>query len=427
MARTISNIRWRVAGVVTLDTVNNYMDRMTLSVVIIQVQVALSISESQYATLNSLFLFAYAVMYAVGGRLIDRLGTYTGFLVINVFWALAVIAHGFSNSFVGLAVSRFLLGVGEGGGFPASSKAVSEWFPARERSTAFGLFNTGSSIGSVIAVPLFSFIMIALGWRWVFFVAGGLGLLWSLYWAFFYRLPHEHPNITPEELELITAAHREEADVVAGQSESATEPPPRWRTLLTHPELRCLLAIKFLTDPVWYFYIFWIPKYLFDVRGFNIAEVGYFAWIPYAAAGVGSLLGGWLSSWLLGRGRSLDRARKITLGLGAALMPAAALVVSVPAGVAILFISLAFAGHQIWNVVVQTLPADLYPKSQVGSVAGLIGSAGAFGGMAFAAVVGWILASSGSYAPIFAIVSLLHPLSFGLILWAIPRIRRLHA
>ena len=154
MARPIRNIRWRVAGVVTLDTANNYMDRMTLSVVIIQVQVVLSISESQYATLNSLFLFAYAIMYAVGGRLVDRLGTYAGFLLINVFWALAVIAHGFSNGFVGLAVSRFLLGVGEGGGFPASSKAVSEWFPARERSTAFGLFNTGSSIGSVIAVPL---------------------------------------------------------------------------------------------------------------------------------------------------------------------------------------------------------------------------------------------------------------------------------
>ena len=426
MARTISNIRWRVAGVVTLDTVNNYMDRMTLSVVIIQVQVVLSISESQYATLNSLFLFAYAIMYAVGGRLVDRLGTYTGFLIINVFWALAVIAHGFSNSFVGLAVSRFLLGVGEGGGFPASSKAVSEWFPARERSTAFGLFNTGSSIGSVIAVPMFSFIMIALGWRWVFFVAGGLGLLWSLYWAFFYRLPHEHPRITPEELELISAAHREEVADAGDKAEGSAEEAPRWRALLAHRELRCLLAIKFLTDPVWYFYIFWIPKYLFDVRGFNIAEVGYFAWIPYAAAGCGSLFGGWLSSRLLGRGRSLDGARKITLGLGAALMPAAALVVSVPAGVAILFISLAFAGHQIWNVIVQTLPADLYPKSQVGSVAGLIGSAGAFGGMVFAAIVGWILASSGSYAPIFAIVSLLHPVSFGLILWAIPRIRRLH-
>ncbi|HJO05094.1 MAG TPA: MFS transporter [Acidobacteriota bacterium] len=420
MARTINNIRWRVAGVVTLDTVNNYMDRMTLSVVIIQVQVALSISESQYATLNSLFLFAYAIMYAVGGRLIDRLGTYAGFLLINVFWALAVIAHGFSTGFVGLAISRFLLGVGEGGGFPASSKAVSEWFPARERSTAFGLFNTGSSIGSVIAVPLFSFIMIAWGWRWVFFVAGGLGLLWSLYWAFFYRLPDQHPCITPEELELITAAHHEEAAGVADRE-------PRWRELFTHRELRCLLTIKFLTDPVWYFYIFWIPKYLFDVRGFNIAEVGYFAWIPYAAAGGGSLLGGWVSSWLLGRGQSLDRARKITLGLGAALMPAAALVVSVPAGVAILFISLAFAGHQIWNVVVQTLPADLYPKSHVGSVAGLIGSAGAFGGMAFAALVGWMLASSGSYAPIFVIVSLLHPVSFGLILWAIPEVRRLGA
>ena len=203
------------------------------------------------------------------------------------------------------------------------------------------------------------------------------------------------------------------------------EEGPRWLTLFAHRELRCLLVIKFLTDPVWYFYIFWIPKYLFDVRGFNIAEVGYFAWIPYAAAGCGSLFGGWLSSRLLGRGQSLDRARKITLGLGAALMPAAALVVSVPAGIAILFISLAFMGHQIWNVVVQTLPADLYPKSQVGSVAGLIGSAGAFGGMAFARPGGL---DSGLVRQLRADIRHRQPAAPGVVrahLWAIPRIRRL--
>jgi ACS family hexuronate transporter-like MFS transporter len=338
-------------------------------------------------------------------------------LLINVFWALAVIAHGFSNGFLGLAISRFLLGIGEGGGFPASSKAVSEWFPARERSIAFGMFNTGSSIGSLIAVPLFSFIMLTLGWRAVFFVAGGLGLLWSLYWAFFYSLPEEHPNITDEELELITNAHREEA---------AEEPvvQVRWLDLFRDRAVMGLIAVKFLTDPVWYFYIFWIPKYLFDERGFDIAQVGYFAWIPYAAAGFGSMLGGWLSSWFIRKGRSLNLARKLTLGFGAALMPAAIMVVSVPVSLAIVFISLAFMGHQIWNVVIQTLPADLYPKSHVGSVAGLIGSSGAFGGMVFAAFVGWLLASAGSYAPVFAIAGLLHPISFAILLLMIPRIRR---
>ena len=396
MDKKIKGLRWRVAGILTLDTINNYMDRMTLSVVIIQIQASLAITDSEFAMLNSLFLLAYAIMYAGGGRLVDLLGTYIGFLLINVFWALAVIAHGFSNGFLGLAISRFLLGIGEGGGFPASSKAVSEWFPARERSIAFGMFNTGSSIGSLIAVPLFSFIMLTLGWRAVFFVAGGLGLLWSLYWAFFYSLPEEHPNITDEELELITNAHREEA---------AEEPvvQVRWLDLFRDRAVMGLIAVKFLTDPVWYFYIFWIPKYLFDERGFDIAQVGYFAWIPYAAAGFGSMLGGWLSSWFIRKGRSLNLARKLTLGFGAALMPAAIMVVSVPVSLAIVFISLAFMGHQIWNVVIQTLPADLYPKSHVGSVAGLIGSSGAFGGMVFAAFVGWLLASAGSYAPVFAI------------------------
>ncbi len=417
MDKKIKGLRWRVAGVLTLDTINNYMDRMTLSVVIIQIQASLAITDSEFAMLNSLFLLAYAIMYAGGGRLVDLLGTYIGFLLINVFWALAVIAHGFSNGFLGLAISRFLLGIGEGGGFPASSKAVSEWFPARERSIAFGMFNTGSSIGSLIAVPLFSFIMLTLGWRAVFFVAGGLGLLWSLYWAFFYSLPEEHPNITDEELELITNAHREEA---------AEEPvvQVRWLDLFRDRAVMGLIAVKFLTDPVWYFYIFWIPKYLFDERGFDIAQVGYFAWIPYAAAGFGSMLGGWLSSWFIRKGRSLNLARKLTLGFGAALMPAAIMVVSVPVSLAIVFISLAFMGHQIWNVVIQTLPADLYPKSHVGSVAGLIGSSGAFGGMVFAAFVGWLLASAGSYAPVFAIAGLLHPISFAILLLMIPRIRR---
>ena len=417
MDKKIKGLRWRVAGILTLDTINNYMDRMTLSVVIIQIQASLAITDSEFAMLNSLFLLAYAIMYAGGGRLVDLLGTYIGFLLINVFWALAVIAHGFSNGFLGLAISRFLLGIGEGGGFPASSKAVSEWFPARERSIAFGMFNTGSSIGSLIAVPLFSFIMLTLGWRAVFFVAGGLGLLWSLYWAFFYSLPEEHPNITDEELELITNAHREEA---------AEEPvvQVRWLDLFRDRAVMGLIAVKFLTDPVWYFYIFWIPKYLFDERGFDIAQVGYFAWIPYAAAGFGSMLGGWLSSWFIRKGRSLNLARKLTLGFGAALMPAAIMVVSVPVSLAIVFISLAFMGHQIWNVVIQTLPADLYPKSHVGSVAGLIGSSGAFGGMVFAAFVGWLLASGGSYAPVFAIAGLLHPISFAILLLMIPRIRR---
>ena len=417
MDKKIKGLRWRVAGILTLDTINNYMDRMTLSVVIIQIQASLAITDSEFAMLNSLFLLAYAIMYAGGGRLVDLLGTYNGFLLINVFWALAVIAHGFSNGFLGLAISRFLLGIGEGGGFPASSKAVSEWFPARERSIAFGMFNTGSSIGSLIAVPLFSFIMLTLGWRAVFFVAGGLGLLWSLYWAFFYSLPEEHPNITDEELELITNAHREEA---------AEEPvvQVRWLDLFRDRAVMGLIAVKFLTDPVWYFYIFWIPKYLFDERGFDIAQVGYFAWIPYAAAGFGSMLGGWLSSWFIRKGRSLNLARKLTLGFGAALMPAAIMVVSVPVSLAIVFISLAFMGHQIWNVVIQTLPADLYPKSHVGSVAGLIGSSGAFGGMVFAAFVGWLLASAGSYAPVFAIAGLLHPISFAILLLMIPRIRR---
>ena len=421
MARTKRNLRWQVAGVLTADTINNYMDRLTLSVVIVQVQATLAISDQQYATLNSLFLGAYAVMYAGGGRLVDRLGTYVGFLWMNIFWSLAVIAHGFSSGFWGLAVSRFLLGVGEGGGFPASSKAISEWFPARERATAFGMLNTGSSIGSLIAVPLFAFIMSTLSWRWVFFISGSFGFVWAAYWYVFYHLPEQHPHISPQELQLIQTAHAEEE---AQESTDGVE-NVRWLHLFADKEVQCLLIAKFLTDPVWYFYIFWTPKYLADARGFDIAQVGYFAWIPYAAAGTGSMFAGWLSSKLIRGGMNLNRSRKLTLALGAALMPAAAFVISAPTSMAIVFISMAFMGHQIWNVIVQTLPADLYPKYKVGSVAGLIGSAGAFGGMVFAAIVGWMLSAFGGYGPVFLTVSLLHPISFLLMLVMIPRIRRL--
>ncbi|MFB0518733.1 MAG: MFS transporter, partial [Acidobacteriota bacterium] len=307
---------------------------------------------------------------------------------------------------------RFMLGVGEGGSFPTSAKGVSEWFPARERSIAFGMFNTGSSIGAVIAPPLLALIVVLLSWRWVFIISGGVGLLWAVLWLLFYHLPKNHPNITEEESHLIMNSQEEERELdITRQAQRV-----KWLSLFSYKEVWCLLVVKFLTDSVWFFYIFWLPKYLTDTRGFNIKEIGYYAWIPYAAAGFGSMFGGWLSSFLMKRGLTLNASRKVALGISAALMPVAALVVPSPTGLAIVFISIAFLGHQFWSVIIQTLPADLYPQGAVGSVAGLIGASGSFGAMIFAMIVGLILENYHSYGPIFITVSLLHPISFGLIL-----------
>jgi ACS family hexuronate transporter-like MFS transporter len=414
----IKNLRWYIAIVLTFATAINYLDRQTLPVVISQLQKEFSISETQFAALNSLFLLAYAIMYAGGGRIADWLGTRVGYSIMMVWWSLSCMAQGLVKGFRGLATFRFMLGIGEGGGFPTSAKSVSEWFPARERSIAFGMFNTGSSIGAVIAPPLLALIVVLLNWRWVFILSGVAGIFWMVLWLIFYRIPKEHPNITEDESNFILKSLEKERKLdIAKQTQGV-----KWFSLFSYKEVWCLLLVKFLTDSVWFFYIFWLPKYLSDTRGFNIREIGYYAWIPYAAAGFGSLFGGWLSSFFMKKGLTLNASRKIALGISAGLMPVAALVVPSPTGIAIVFISIAFLGHQFWSVIVQTLPADLYPQGTVGSVAGLIGASGSFGAMIFAMIVGIILDNFHSYGSIFIIVSLLHPISFGLIILMIPRI-----
>ena len=424
--------RWHLATLLALATVNNYLDRMTLPIAIIAINMSFEISESQYAYLSSAFLLAYAIMYAGGGRLIDKLGTYWGFLLINVFWGLAVIAHGFMNSFVGLLLCRFLLGIGEGGGFPASSKAVSEWFPAKERSTAFGYFNAGSSIGSIVAVPLFTFIILALSWRWVFFISGLFGFIWAFFWIRFFRLdtkrarsaerlPEHNARISEQELDYIQSAHESEALV----EQNTTLKKVQWLRLFKNKELLALIIVKFLSDAVWYFYIFWTPKYLFDARGFDIQDVGYFGWIPFAAAAIGGLAAGALSSVLIRRGISINRSRKIVMFIGAICLPLSAGIVSAPTAWAILYISAAYFGHQIWTVIIQTLPADLFPSYEVGSVAGIIGCAGALGGFCFQFIAGWMMTALDGYSSIFKTLSVMHPLSFIIVLIMIPRIKRL--
>lgn len=404
--------RWFLAALLVAITAINYLDRQTLPVVIGEIQRDIPVSNLAFARLQAMFLLAYAIMYAGGGRFVDLVGTRLGYTVIASFWSLACAAHALASSVIGLGTARFFLGLGEGGGFPASAKAVAEWFPPRERSMAVGLFNTGSAVGAVVAPPIVAAIALAFGWRAVFIVTGVVGLLWGSVWFALYAPPAANRFVGAPERQYLADANRP-------PETTATVP---WLDLLRIRAVWTLIVAKFLTDGAWFFFIFWLPKYLGDARGFDMAAIGNYAWIPYAFAGVGSLTSGWLSSLLIRRRFSLDASRKIALGLGAALMPLSLLVVQSPLEQALLFVSLAFLGHQFWSVIVQTLPADLFPARAVGSVAGLIGSAGSFGAMLFNLLVGAIIDATGSYALPFVMAGLLHPASFVMILVGLRRI-----
>jgi ACS family hexuronate transporter-like MFS transporter len=390
-------LRWSIAILLSSAVAISYFDRQTLPVAIAAIQRDIPISNTQFSWLQGAFLLAYAGMYAGGGKLTDVLGTRRGFLLIMVWWSLACASHGLAAGFGMLAASRFLLGMGEGGGFPAATKAVSEWFPVQERSTAMGIINAGSAVGAVLAPPGIAFVIAEWGWRWVFVLAGAAGLLWTLWWSRTY--------FTPEQ--------------AAGNESKASIP---WLRLLTYRQVWGLVTAKFLSDAAWYFYIFWLPKYLYDVRGFDTKQVGYFAWIPYAASGVGSLCGGWFSSRLLRTGCSLDRSRKIALGASAGVMPLIFFVTQAPVQVAILLFSIAFFGQQSWSTLVMILPADLFPRGVVGSVAGMVGFGGAMGGFVFGLVVGYLLDHGFGYGTVFPIVSTMHVLAFGVILLTVRKV-----
>jgi len=380
------------------------------------IQREIPISNTQFSQLQAAFLLAYAAMYAGGGRLLDALGTRRGLAIIMVWWSLACAAHGLATSFLMPGAFRFLLGMGEGGGFPAATKAVAEWFPARARSTARGLINAGTAVGAVVAPPAIAAIIGAAGWRWVFFAAGTAGLLWTIWWARDYYAPTTHPGLS-------TAERAEIAEVFTKPGEAAAA--VSWFRLLSFVEVWGLVLAKFLSDAAWYFYLFWLPKYLYDVRGFDTKQVGYFAWIPYAASGIGCLAGGWLSSWLLTHGKSLNFARKFALGASAAVMPLILFGTRSPVELAIVLFSIAFFGQQSWSTLVMIVPADLFPRRIVGSVAGLVGFGGAMGGVVFNLVVGYLLDHGFGYGTVFALVGTFHVAAFGLILLTVPRVEPL--
>ncbi|KHL25170.1 MFS transporter [Croceibacterium mercuriale] len=386
----------------------SYLDRQTLPWAIANIQQDIPIGNQTKALLDSAFLATYGLMYLGGGWLLDRIGTRRGFVAIMAFWSLACASHGLAGGVAALIVSRLLLGVGEGGGFPAATRAIAERFAPASRATAMGIVNAGTSVGAVIAPPLIALLLThadwfgLASWRWVFFVTGAVGLAWAVWWALLYRDPPP-------------------ADTVTADGGGAT-----LRALLARREVQGIVGAKFLSDGAWYFYLFWLPKYLFEAHSFDLKQAATLGWIPYAAAGVGSVAAGWLSGRLLARGMSVNAARKIALGACAACMPWVMFVPQAQSvGLVLALFSLAFFGQQGWSTLVMTLPTDMIPRAALGRLAGLVGMGGAFGGILMGQAAGWALDAGYGYSPVLVVAASLHVLAFGLICIAVPRIQQL--
>jgi ACS family hexuronate transporter-like MFS transporter len=386
---------WFFVALVTVAIGISYFDRQALPVAISAIQRTIPISNAQFALLQAAFLATYALLYAGGGKFLDTIGTKVGFAVSMAWWSVACALHGFAHGMVMLVLARLLLGMGEGAAFPAATRVIAEWLPATERATAMGIINAGTALGSVLAPPLIGLILLLGSWRYIFFFAASLGLTWAAGWLVVYRQP---------------------AEVASQQSTSVAAAIP-WLRLLASRRVLGMVSAKFLSDSAWFFCLFWLPKYLYDARGFDIKRVSYFGWIPYAASGLGSFAGGWFSSRLLRGGHSLNFSRKLPLGLSAALMPAVILVPHVSVSLALLLFSIAFFGQQSWSGLIMTLPTDVFPLSSVGSVAGLIGFGGAMGGAIFNLAAGQLLTYGAGYGTLFAVVGSLHAVAFAILLF----------
>jgi ACS family hexuronate transporter-like MFS transporter len=404
----IAHLRWWILGLLFLSTVINYVDRQTLSVLARTIQDDLHLSDTGYARVVQAFLLAYTLSYLVSGRITDWLGTRVSMAAFIVWWSLANIGTAFATSLFTLGVWRLLLGIGEPGNWTVGPKALSEWFPARERGLAYGIFTMGATIGATLAPPLIAWLAVSYGWRGAFVVTGVLGLLWVVPWLWLYRPPHDHPRLTEAERVLVPpAAVRIDAP---GGAEWAL-----WRTLLGQRDTWLLLGTRVLTDPVWYFYLFWFPKYLTDTRGLSLVEVGRLAWVVYLAADLGALLGGWLSGRLIDRGHAPIAARKMVLRLAATTILVGPLVAWAPSIPLVLLCAGVVALSQLaWQVTIGALIVDRYPPASVATAFGIIAAGSGFGGMVSTGVVGYLVTNY-SYVPVFVTMAVLHPLALALV------------
>jgi ACS family hexuronate transporter-like MFS transporter len=407
----MGKFRWVICAVLLLGVTKNYMDRQVISVLKVTLQQQLHWNDIDYGNLVSAFQLAYAAGLLLVGRLIDILGTRLGYALSMIAWSLASMAHGVMTGFNGFLVARFALGFGEAGVFPASIKAIAEWFPKKERALATGIFNAGTNIGAIITPFLVPWITSRWGWRAAFFIVGGIGIGWLFVWLAVYRSPEKHPRCSSAELAYI-------------RSDPSHAPPNiPWLRLLPHRQTWAFVLGKFLTDPIWWFYLFWIPDFLQRQHGVALLQLGPPIFVIYLMADIGSIGGGWISSRLIDRGVSINASRKTAMLVCALSVLPIVLAPRVESTwSAVFIIGLAAAAHQGFSANIFTLTSDMFPAQAVGSVVGLGGMAGAIGGMLIAKLVSHILQLTGSYIIPFAIAGSAYLVALAIIHVLAPRL-----
>jgi ACS family hexuronate transporter-like MFS transporter len=431
------SFRWVICGLLFLATTINYVDRQVVALLAPTLSGLFHWTDVDYSYIVFNFTLAYAIGLLVMGRVMDWLGTKTGFALAIVAWSVAAIAHALAHrytgpsipalsldektgftivslagSVAGFSLARFALGLGEAGNFPASIKAVAEWFPRKERALATGLFNSGTNVGALIAPLTVPWITLTWGWEWAFIATGALGFLWLLLWLAMYHPPREHPRLSAEEL----------AYIESDPAEAVTKVP--WARLLPHRQTWAFAVGKFMTDPIWWLYLYWVPDFLHRVHHIDLKGSALPIFVIYQIATIGSVAGGWLPARLLERGWSLNAARKTAM-----LIPAICVLPIMFAPfvsnlwAAVVLIGIAASAHQAWSANIFTFSSDMFPKRAVGSVVGIGGMAGSVGGMFISLVVGQVLQTTGSYVPIFLMAGLAYLTALGLIQLLVPTIK----
>lgn len=398
--------RWKIAGMLCFASALNYIDRSTLAILAPTIEKELNWSTIDYANITALFVFSYTIMYAVSGRIIDRIGTRIGFAYSVGSWSLVSLLHAFANSVSQFSVARFFLGVTESGNFPAGIKSISEWFPLKERALAVGIFSAGSSIGAAISVPLVSFVAVAWGWRMAFVITGLLGFVWLILWLIYYQLPEHNKRLSIIEKDIILN------DDVHAISTDEPHKTVSIKTILSKKESWGCFSGRIFIDPVVYFFIFWIPKYLQDVQGLSLVEVGVSAWLPYVAMGVGTILGGLLPKYLIEKnGWSLNRSRKTIMFFASVAIPIFCLILTfkVNALMAIGLISGIMLSHGLWSNI--TLPTEVYSKNVQATITGIGGTLGGLMSVLSQKLIG-ITVANNSYIPIFVFIGSAYILAF---------------
>lgn len=378
----VGQYRWTICALVFFATTVNYLDRQVIGILKPILESDIGIGEAEYGYIVSAFQIAYAIGMIIAGRVIDRLGTKIGYALAFIGWSLAAIAHAFAKGPVGFGVARAFLGVTEAGNFPAAIKTIAEWFPRRERALVIGIFNSGTNVGAILAPIVVPWLAINWGWQTAFIATGAVGLVWLIFWFIYYEVPEKQRRLSQKEFEFINSDNEKEV----------REKIP-WGKLLQYRQTWAFFTGKFLTDPIWWFYLFWIPGWLAKVRGLDIKQFGLPLVVIYSATTVGSVFGGWLSSFLIRSGWAVYKSRAMAMLIFAILV--VPIVFTQSAGIgfwgAIALVSLAAASHQAWSANIFATVSDMFPKKVVASVTGIGGFAGAVGGILVSILTGNML------------------------------------